>query len=486
MTYKMEVAPVPDPLKLIIVTCKTQLNCQINLELLAKKLVLDDQIVGKKLLDVVNEGMIKRKTKTLRSRKTVAGRKKMVRKDFSNQCTVVIKLSNPDKLLNLKIFGNGIIVITGGLSREDGRESIRLLKQKIIGLEDIYQIREQTTLGDHFDTLSTYLKYMNKNYLIFLKFFTLFGLNADLRLDLILNKKFVEKYTDQAQEIPDSPHQRLSCDPIKANLLKIENSKDLEGFLRLVQVFNICHHYFPNKTFLEILDQPETHPIRVILRDLYDLRPIRLPLTFDEEQIRHEYEVTVENYNTMFNCGFQHNREILTQILNDKYKKQGVITSAKFEPSTYQGINVKYISRVLCSSECPSLGKKKSTKCLCKEISFLIFQEGNVIVTGGHSWEQMMDGYQVITNILTTEYAKIHCAMVSTETSQKTLPSQIIRTTSDGTTIVYLNKKKQICENPRNVFLLKKMGLLDRYLIPKPLPEEPEEVTDLITEIDDI
>jgi hypothetical protein len=53
----------PTPLKLIVITCKTDLGCYINLELIAKNMQLTDQLVGKKLLNVTEEGDIKKKKK---------------------------------------------------------------------------------------------------------------------------------------------------------------------------------------------------------------------------------------------------------------------------------------------------------------------------------------------------------------------------------------------------------------------------------------
>lgn len=449
--------PEPSPLKLIIITCKTYLNCNLNLKLMAKKLVLDHLVVGKKLLNVIEEGIIKTKPKTTHSKKNIKAKplRKMSRKDFSNQCTIIVKTNNSDRNINLKIFGNGKIVITGGLSKDEGKFAVLALKERAQNLEDIYQIVPNSHFCDHFNNIASYLKYMSKNYLVFLKIFSLFDINVDLRLDLILNKKFVETYPDNDTE---------ECDPIKQGVLKCDTVMEMDKFVRMIQIFNICHLYFPNAIFLEKLNRPEDH-LHTLIKNLFELKSEILPLTFDKENFNKDFDVTIENYNTMFNSGFQNNREIFTQILNDKYKTNGLISSAKFEPSNYQGINVKYISRVLCNPQCTSLGKKKNTKCPCKEISFLIFQEGNIIITGGRSWDQLMDGYKVINDIIKEEY---HNIMVKKSTNQlnhnNDLPGQIIKQSTTGTKTIYINKKTQITENPRNVFLLKKLGLLDKYL----------------------
>lgn len=430
-------------LRLIIITCNCCLNCNLNLELIAKNLKLDDHIIGKKLLGVCEDGIIKTKPKT--SRKNYNNQKKTQRRDFSNQCTIVIK-SPTGQNINLKIFGNSKIVITGGLSKEDGKHAVLIFKEKIKHLTDTYQIKPNTRIEQHFDSVINYIKYMNKNYLILLKLFSLYNLNIDLKLELILNKKVVDKYLFN-QTIND--------------LFTYPTYADLEGFLKIIQIFNICHLYLPNSVLLDHLEQPNNH-IHGIISQLYNCEQVELPVTFDKENLDNDFEITIENYNTIFNSGFHNNREVFTQILNNKYKSTGLISSVKFEPSNYQGINVKYISRVLCHQNCQSTGKK-NTPCKCKEISFLIFQEGNIMITGGRYWEQVTDGYQTIKTILLTEY---HNIAVDNSKPQynKDQPPHIIDIDKDNIKIIYLNKQKQIIENPRTVYILKQIGLLDKYL----------------------
>lgn len=448
----------PSELKLIIATCKTHLNCNINLVLLAKRLPIDDVIIGKKLLGIIAKGQVKMKVKKTHTKKSTPI-KKTARKDFSNQCTVIVQIS-PDKKINLKIFGNGNVVITGGLSREDGIIAVDILLNKIKNLTDVYRITPDTQFSDYFDSMTSYIKYIGKNYIIFLKLFSIYNININLMIDTVLNKKTIEKFSTDNDV----------CDPVGKGVIECatinndntgENSgtddpTDIEKYLRMIQIFNICHSYFPSDIFLQNLSQPD-HKIYDIINRLYEMKDIELPITFDQNLFDGKFEVTVENYNTMFNTGFQCNREIFTQILNNKYKKNGMISSAKFEPSTYQGINVKYVSRAKCDKDCTSNGNKKHMKCMCKEISFLIFQEGNVIITGGRHWEQLVDGYNTLVNIMKAEYNEIvvekHKNVIGSD-----FPAQINRQN-----IVYINKQKQIFENPRNMFLLKKNGLLDLY-----------------------
>jgi len=451
-------APIPSPIELIIITCKTKLHCNLNFELIAKHIKLDDQVIGKRLYKIIDEGCIKKK---------IQKEKPASRGDFSNQCTLVIKPVGYENPLNLKVFGNGRVVITNNLSKKDGELAIKILKSSIRNLEAPYKIihyDSDAKIGDifniYFDNISAYIKYISKNYLVFLKLFSIYIVNVDLKLAIVTNRKIQSKYLSSI----------IKMDTVisEGELINGTNS-DLLNYIKLIQVYNVCKHYFPQETFLEKLENPKD-PVHKLIDDLYNGLECILPVTFDMEGFDKPCEMTIANYNTMFNSKFHCDRERFTEILNKKYKEtMGIIASAKFEPTNYQGINVKYVSRIECDKNCQSFGKKKISKCLCKEISFLIFQEGNVIITGGRSWNQILDGYDVIKNIMKNEFHNIviNCksqkdfATNSTENT-KDFPPQITHV-ENGTKLVYLNIRKQILENPRNYYILKKNNLIHLY-----------------------
>jgi len=123
-----------ESLVLITVTCVTYLNCNINLELIGKKLALDNQIIGKKLLGIVEEGDIKKKVK-----KNNKIGKKTHRIDFSNQCTVIVKPVNREKKLNLKIATKSGLMLGLGESTEEVVEVMHDLREANCNLLTIGQ-----------------------------------------------------------------------------------------------------------------------------------------------------------------------------------------------------------------------------------------------------------------------------------------------------------------------------------------------------------
>jgi hypothetical protein len=157
----------------------------------------------------------------------------------------------------------------------------------------------------------------------------------------------------------------------------------------------------------------------------------------------------------MFSTNFNIDRETLTKIICQKYHSS-TIDKARFDSSRYQGIKSKYISRIGCSVDCTSTGPKKS-KCPCKKLSFLIFQR-QTMVTGARRWDQIIDGFNTIKNIIINEYEDIRI-----NNSSETSPKQNDPIETKLFDNKYLNSRLVIFENPRNAMLLKTAGLLEYY-----------------------
>lgn len=442
--------PKASDLRLVVVTCGASLDCYLNLEIIATEIILTEEIVGVKLEGVVTRGKIKTKTKKYNVNKT---KRKKKRGDFSNQCTVnICPKQKPGLELNVKIFGNGKLVITGGLSAEDAQLAIEPLIKAISPLRKSYTINSSLDLNQRFKSAPDYIKYVKKNYLVLLKLFELLRLEISLNLEIILNKKTVEKYLIEGYETNLNNLDLNSL--IKKGILL--SNVDLNEYIKVIQVFDICHMYFPNDILLEKLNE-SGNPLVPLVNSLFDVHENVLPSTFDTFKPE-KVKISIENYNTLFNCKFNLDRSMLHQLLNNQYKH--VIDISKFDPDRYQGVNTKYISRALCNPNCTSSGGKKNTKCLCKQITFLIFQEGKIMITGGRHWDQIMDGYNVITGILADNYDEI--SVIKTDSIDKNLdqPPQIALKNSD---LVYIHKQHQIMRNPRNYYLLKKLNILEKY-----------------------
>ena len=461
----------------IVATSRAITNSFINLNLIARKLKLDDVIVGKKMINVIIEGSIKTKIKP----KNKMLKKQKKRADFSNQLTLIINLYNIEPLytddpfynrllkeaierrrtnniingkdpnltqLNLKIFGNGKIMITGGLTIKECEKAVEIFQNASSDLEDYLEIDTTVTLNDLFYDVQHYSKYLKKYYLHFLKLFIILEIDIDLNIDLIMNKKSLEKY-----EISNGVFKNINGYSINETIdILISGSKEnIKKYSDVIQAFNIIHLYYPEGILLDKLKASDKEVIDYIIR-LYNGEKILFPITFTKDLFTARPEMSIQNYNTMFSTTFNIDRDELTNIINRSYISDNM-SPARFDPSTYQGIKSKYISRIGCNSACSSSGSKKSKTCCCKELTFLIFQN-KIIVTGGRLWDQLIDGYTHIKNIIEKEYKNIKIP------EDNFIKRQHEPAVFESNGITYLNKYNLIYENPRNYYILKQLKLI--------------------------
>ena len=108
--------------------------------------------------------------------------------------------------------------------------------------------------------------------------------------------------------------------------------------------------------------------------------------------------------NSNFNCGFYINREILYDILKMKYNIQSI-----YDPCSYPGIQCKFYYN-------PDIGiqngsqiseENKNIYQNVKEVSFMIFRTGSVLIVGKCDEYVLYIIYEFLKTILNNEYAKI-------------------------------------------------------------------------------
>ena len=107
--------------------------------------------------------------------------------------------------------------------------------------------------------------------------------------------------------------------------------------------------------------------------------------------------------NSNFSCNYFINRNILCNILKNKY-----LIDVIYDPCSYPGIQCKYYHNNdnndgICN--CEKKCKKKDGS--CKEISYMIFRTGSILIVGNCHDELVHHIYYKIINILNMEYSKI-------------------------------------------------------------------------------
>jgi len=108
--------------------------------------------------------------------------------------------------------------------------------------------------------------------------------------------------------------------------------------------------------------------------------------------------------NSNFNCGFYINRESLYDILKYKYNIQSI-----YDPCSYPGIQCKFYFNpdVDVQNGCQISKDKTELYKNVKQVSFMIFRTGSVLIVGKCDENVLLLIYKFLKNILIIEYNNI-------------------------------------------------------------------------------
>ena len=109
--------------------------------------------------------------------------------------------------------------------------------------------------------------------------------------------------------------------------------------------------------------------------------------------------------NSNFNCGFFINREALYDILKFKYNIQAI-----YDPCSYPGIQCKfyYNPDIVIQNGCQISEENKYLYKNVKEVSFMIFRTGSVLIVGKCDENVLIIVYDFLKIILNNEYKNIY------------------------------------------------------------------------------
>lgn len=108
--------------------------------------------------------------------------------------------------------------------------------------------------------------------------------------------------------------------------------------------------------------------------------------------------------NSNFNCGYYINREILYDMLKTKYNIQAI-----YDPCSYPGIQCKFYfdPDIGIQNHSQITEDVKSKFVNIKEVSFMIFRTGSVLIVGKCDESVLITIYEFLKKILASEYKQI-------------------------------------------------------------------------------
>jgi len=119
--------------------------------------------------------------------------------------------------------------------------------------------------------------------------------------------------------------------------------------------------------------------------------------------------------NSNFNCGFYINREVLFDILRNKYNIQAI-----YDPCSYPGIQCKFYYNndigIQTGSQINSENKDNYKN--ITEVSFMVFRTGSVLIVGMCDENVLRDIYHFIKSLLREEFGAICQELILDQSKQ--------------------------------------------------------------------
>ena len=175
--------------------------------------------------------------------------------------------------------------------------------------------------------------------------------------------------------------------------------------IKIDNLFREFHIKVFNTGKLEIPEVQSEVMFEMVLSHIIEiLQPFYLtPLTYFE----HSDTVLI---NSNFNCGFYIDREVLFDIIKNKYNIQAI-----YDPCSYPGIQCKfyYNNDIGIQTGMQISAENKDKYKNITEVSFMIFRTGSLLIVGMCDENVLLDIYQFLKALLKTEFKNICQKIIS-------------------------------------------------------------------------
>lgn len=318
--------------------------------------------------------------------------KKKNNRPFFNQATLLVKL-NPLKKINVKIFSNGKIQMTGVKTKKDGMEALEYILNKIINTEGKIPLS----------------KLFPRELLLMLM--------DELKIDKYIPSEYI---TDMKKILNDK---ELKIDKLVEKItLKLFFTDD-DYILKYLNIDEIVK---------KLLEKYNGEDIMIYSHSIEDKKKIKIT------------DINIVNIVSDFNTNFKIKREILYNIIRNKYQ-----IVSRFDPCIYPGVKNKfyynneyldkeYPGKCYCKGKCIGKGNGNGEGD-CKKITISIFQSGSILITGAKKVDDIQYIRKFIINMIKENYnliKKVRSPFEDMEEVAEVIPKKYIRTSD----IIYIKR----------------------------------------------
>jgi TATA-box binding protein (TBP) (component of TFIID and TFIIIB) len=366
-------------------------NCKLNLINIGKYLQIDDNILGIKY-NYGKSSILKGKYLTsIYNRSKAKNQNKVNKTLFYNQVSIIVKLSL-DKIINVKLFGNGSLHLTGIKHPSDGKAIINLIYDKLLKLRTQFDVILLTK-----DINNVYLDNENNIYtansknrsIIGFKYNDIYNINKkdytiDSNTGLFISTKYENKRTRtflnlNGEKIGTS---RIELLKNKSKLYKNNSNIHFDYQNGFIYYDGDGKSNIIGKIINEITTQSslEENNDYSIIEYKYDCNPfLQSSIIYSINEFSKLTDETLQSDINCINIYFKLDFELNRQRLFKELLKLSYIT--EYKPEKYSGVKLRY--KISKTKKLGALGICTCTnKCTCNHITFVIFQSGNIIASG--------------------------------------------------------------------------------------------------------
>jgi len=392
-------------------------NCRLNLLSIGKYLDVDEEIIGFKF-----NNAFKGDYSTTIYKKSKHKNIDKINKDlFYNQISLIVRVEGRD--INVKLFGNGSLHLTGCKEKGDAATVAFIIYNKLQSIA-----RKQHLIFLVKDNNGVYLDKNDVIYSINTK--ELIGYKQNGRYIIDKKEYCVESIDDTSYFIAVKEETRRirsihNMDGDNVGYLQVELLKDNKKlYTKNGEIFydKVNKLLFYNNTniigklnYVFYENKTESKDELDVVEMNYNVNPfIQMPtdMPYDKgiDYANTFFDASIHCINICFSLKYKINRQKLYErLMRDTY-------ICKYRPESYSGIKFIFKIRDFQGGDGGVFDGKCtcSFKCICTNVTFLIFQSGNVIASGFKSYDNIT---RILESFLTI--CDSHCPYICVENTNE-------------------------------------------------------------------
>lgn len=251
-----------------------------------------------------------------------------------------------------------------------------------------------------------------------------------LKNELIVEQQQIQKINNPEGKVKFKDIRKISIGTCKKDILSYRSKKKsafYNCFVLILRVyyggeFKECHVKVFNTGKLELPGIQSKESLDLILNTLVDTLNMHCGLDIG---IKKDVKSETVLINSNFTSNYFIDREKLVDILKQKYH-----LNTTYDPCSYPGIMSKFYydtKKTIQDGIEPSKELKKKFKKRFKEISFMIFRTGSVLIVGKCESEELMKIYEYLKKVLHDEYINVRQVVNAPKKQQKKTVKRKVR-----------------------------------------------------------